>query len=255
MMEMDQLRLFDVGAAHAVFGVLARLYGADGADQWVPLQATIHLAPEAAVLEAQQAAEREAARLLLDRLPFGIIVIDGRRRVQLANEAAEHILEEGSFLRCDGDVLGAATREDEPHLDALVERAQTRVPWPAQGITLLLQRTGARRPVRILSLALAGPDPTDSGLVLLLPDDARTHAVRRLLATLFGLTPAEAHIAVLMTGGLTLAEAAGERGITINTARTQWQTVIWKVGGGADAPLLALLRSALTLPIRAGADR
>jgi DNA-binding CsgD family transcriptional regulator len=252
---MDPIPHFDHEAAHAVFGLLARLYGGDAGqpEDRVPAPKTAGREPEAAVLEAQQSAEREAASALLDRLPFGIVVIDTERRVHLANAAAARMLSEGSFVRLEDQTLESSS--PGPQLDDLVMRARDRQPWPAEGIALQLQRADGGRPVRILSLAMQVPGVPEPALVLLLPDEARTHAVRRLFVSIFGLTPAEAHMAVLMASGLSLAEAAGERGIAISTARGQWQTVIWKVGGGANAPLLGLLRSALTLPLSAGSGR
>jgi DNA-binding CsgD family transcriptional regulator len=258
---MDPTALFDHDAAQAVFGLLARLYGGDrGPPPHHPASAEpagagapASRVPDETVLEAQQSAECEAARALLDRLPFGIVVVDARRRLHLTNAAGTRILAERTFLGCDDDTLTAACEGSELH--DLVRRAGERQPWPVEGIAVQLRRPDGGRPVRVLSLAMPAGVLPEPALVLLLPDEARTHAVRRLFVSIFGLTPAEAHIAVLMASGLTLAEAASERGIAISTARGQWQTVIWKVGGGADAPLLGLLRSALTFPLPAGSGR
>lgn len=252
MIDVDPVRLHDVDAAHAVFAVLARLYGAGAGEYPSERPSTaMRVRPDAAVRQAQQAAEREAARMLLDRLPFGIVVIDGHGRRQLANEAGGRMLEEAAFLRCERDVVTPAVAGDDPLLEELLVRAHTPLPWPPEGVAVLLHRADGRHPVRVLALAFTARDGADRSLVLLLPDEERAHAMRRLITTLFGLTPAEAHLAILMTGGLSLAEAASERGITLNTARTYWHSVMWKVGGGADAPLLALLRSALALPFEA----
>lgn len=252
---MDPIPFFDHDAAQAVFGVLARLYGgeAEPAEDHAPATRTAAREPEAAVLEAQQSAERGSACALLDRLPFGILVIDGQRRVHLANAAAARMLDERAFLHVDDGTLEPVCEGGE--LDDLVNRARDRQPWPPEGIAVQLQRADGARSVRVLSLPMAVPGLPEEAIVLLLPDEARAHAVRRLFVSIFGLTPAEAHLAALMAGGLTLAEAASERGITMSTARGQWQTVIWKVGGGANAPLVGLLRSALTLPLSAGTGR
>jgi DNA-binding CsgD family transcriptional regulator/GAF domain-containing protein len=57
----------------------------------------------------------------------------------------------------------------------------------------------------------------------------------------FGLTPAEAYIALGIVRGETLASLAAARGITIATARTQLKLVFAKLGAHRQSQLVALL--------------
>jgi DNA-binding CsgD family transcriptional regulator len=72
-----------------------------------------------------------------------------------------------------------------------------------------------------------------------------------VLVDLFGLTPSESQLALLMMEGLTVAEAARVRSVTTKTARAQWQTVLWKVAADNEGQVLSLLRTALALPTSA----
>ena len=66
-------------------------------------------------------------------------------------------------------------------------------------------------------------------VVLLCADPACTRMLATVLVDLFGMTPIDAQLALLILEGLTVAEAARVRGVTTKTARAEWQTVLWKV--------------------------
>jgi DNA-binding CsgD family transcriptional regulator len=65
------------------------------------------------------------------------------------------------------------------------------------------------------------------------------------LCSRFGLTAAEAHIALGIARGETLALMASARGTSVTTARTQLQSVFAKVGVRRQAELVALLSGRL----------
>lgn len=69
-------------------------------------------------------------------------------------------------------------------------------------------------------------------------------ATDRLWANLresFGLTPAETRLAARLKDGLTLKEASGELGVTINTVRNQLRAIFEKVGLSRQSELIRAL--------------
>lgn len=61
----------------------------------------------------------------------------------------------------------------------------------------------------------------------------------------YGITPAECRLLVLLTQGLTLADAAETLGISMTTARTHVARLLAKTGTDSQADLMRLAISAL----------
>jgi DNA-binding CsgD family transcriptional regulator len=68
---------------------------------------------------------------------------------------------------------------------------------------------------------------------------------KEALCSDFGLTPAEANIALGIARGETLASLATSRGISIATARTQLKQVFAKLGAHRQSQLVSLLNRSL----------
>ena len=62
-----------------------------------------------------------------------------------------------------------------------------------------------------------------------------------LIRKLFGLTEAEAELAVALCGGKTLDDAATERGTSVHTTRSQLKSIFGKTGTKRQADLVSLL--------------
>lgn len=92
--------------------------------------------------------------------------------------------------------------------------------------TLRLPPVGpGRRPAAVVLLNRRREDPT----------------LQALLSARFGLTAAEAGIAAALTRGLTPAEIAEERGVSIHTVRNQLKTALSKTDSRRQAELAALV--------------
>ena len=80
------------------------------------------------------------------------------------------------------------------------------------------------------------------------PIHAITEGRRERLRELFGLSATEARLALCLADGRTLAEAAGEIPITIESARTYSKRIFAKTGTARQADLVrVLLKSIITL--------
>lgn len=94
----------------------------------------------------------------------------------------------------------------------------------------------------------------------MLPDDYRPYATMfivspertlqispHLIANFFGLTPAEAKLAIAVAQGTRLSDYAEEKGVSIHTVNSQVKSVLSKTGVNRQAELVKLLLSSMLL--------
>jgi DNA-binding CsgD family transcriptional regulator len=85
-----------------------------------------------------------------------------------------------------------------------------------------------------------------SAIVVFISDpDRHTAMAPASLAKLFGLTPAEAALSVLLADGLTLDEAAHELSIARNTVRAHLRSIFAKTGVTRQTMLVRLIVTSL----------
>lgn len=104
--------------------------------------------------------------------------------------------------------------------------------------------------VHVLPLRRTARDIFPSGDVLIAATEMRPGTQEppaSVLMGLFDLTPAEAQLALALTRGRTLQEAAMQQGIRIKTARTYLAQIFRKTGTGQQSQLVALLAAARPL--------
>jgi DNA-binding CsgD family transcriptional regulator len=81
-----------------------------------------------------------------------------------------------------------------------------------------------------------------AALVALIHDTERTLRLRTgLLRDLYGLTPAEAKLAIAVAAGATLREYAERRRISVGTTRYQMKQVLGKTGCRRQTDLVRLI--------------
>lgn len=193
---------------------------------------------------------------VLDSLPVGTIIADRGRRVLFANEAAEEILAAGDGLSRHDDRLQAARAFETNALAAHLANAAT----PMQstrgaGGALLVARPSGKRPYALLVSALALPanDSSEADastaaarMIVFVADlHGRIDALAPRLGQLFGLSKAEAPVAVGIVEGRRLNEIAEACAVRMPTVRTQLRAVLKKVGAARQADLVRIV---LALP-------
>ena len=246
----------DVETCTAVFDLLARLYSGTperlrcGEASFNPMDR-----PSAQIVAAHHAAQRTAALEVLDRLPFGVIALDVSRRVRLISVPAQRFIDSANVLEIRDGLIAAAASEDASVLEELVRHVQHHDAEPLARGHVTLRRRWSPQSARLLVLASTNADLDELLVVLLCPDPARTRILATILVDLFGLTPVESQLAMLMLEGLTIEEAARVRHVTAKTARAQWQTVMWKIAADSDHQVMSLLRTALALPMPSSGHR
>lgn len=244
---------------------MVRVSEASGVDAWLAIASANPFGPRAgAILSALAphlrialqnfiALERERFRSdlandAIARLNFGWITLDAQCRIVDLDANAERVLERTSLLgRGRYGRLAVASPGDDRALSALVRRfaespgsrpraiSLSRDPWLDMLVSPVQQRSisSARTPVAIAYLN----------------GDRRSTADRcEQLAELFGLTASEARLAWAMAQGMSIAEAAGEVGLTIETARNYSKKIYAKAGARGQPELVRnILLSVLAL--------
>lgn len=182
------------------------------------------------------------------RLRFGWFTLDAVGRVLEADAQGAQALASSSILRKGpGGRLSVRPPELERQVMAAVRavaadprsrpRAITlsRDPW----LDMLLA------PARAAAIA-AGPAPA----VIAYVHGDRQPSIDRCeqLAQLFGLSPSEARLALALSRGMTIAEAAAEFGLTVETARNYSKKIYSKTGARGQPDLIRfVMRSVLAI--------
>jgi DNA-binding CsgD family transcriptional regulator len=208
------------------------------------------------------AGEDGLADEVLDRLPYAVILVDERGRVMRMNQRATEIVARGDGLLIQHDVLRGVRPTDTAALHRLIGEAVHDGPGNgcASGVGLRLERRSRRWPLTALVTPLhfqGFPSNGYAAAAVFVSDPEHAPAIdARMLREWFGLTPAEARLAVVLVQGHSLAEALKRLGVGVNTARSQLKNIFGKTGTNRQAELVRLLLSAPTLaPPRVTAER
>ncbi|MQX09614.1 helix-turn-helix transcriptional regulator [Sinorhizobium fredii] len=190
-----------------------------------------------------------ARSALVERGSCAAFVVDGDRRVRLANEHAEK-LSSGSVVK---QRHGIASLSD-PHMDRCLREGV----WAlSRRLPVLLSRLhfcvdGQNWQVSLASLpaVVSGGSTSlvlaDSLVLILVKNlDARSRdaAVWSALGAKFSLTPSEIVFCQRLASGASLAEVAQALGISKETARNRVKSIFHKTGTHRQGELVAMLAS------------
>lgn len=207
-----------------------------------------HLARAVTVRERLRAAETESAitQAALDRMTTAVIVVTDAGVVRVMNDAARQLVRLGDALLLRRGRLSARRQAEEALLLGLiVDAANAAARGGAGGGSVALSREhGGSYATLVVPLQPgheAVPAEEPAALVLLTDPAATSPTFGRTLVDLYGLSQAEARLAVLLAQDLTLREAADERGVGIETVRSQLRSVLHKCGVHRQADLVRLL--------------
>lgn len=182
-------------------------------------------------------------RAALDTLPVGVAVVDAGLKILFINDSArEYLAGPGAGLvamrsgrHAGGGVsLAAMSREEAGGLRRLVASATSGGAGGAMRIT-------TRDAVAALTVAPAPPGlaaevsgmeifGAREGLALLVLRslDQKVSPQAEMLCDLFGLSRAEAEVAVSLTGGASAEDVARRRGVSLMTVRSQIRSILGK---------------------------
>lgn len=192
--------------------------------------------------------ERRALREVMDRLPSGVILLDKNSRAVLTNRSADQILSLEDGIRLDrGKPRLADPQQDRAFQQLVAEAVQTSAQrGRSYGRTLSVVRPSGRRSYATMVGPLLAPPPgTNLGeavAILFVADPEGSQiSTTQVLEGLYDLTPAEAELLRLLAEGNSLEQVAGQRGVTMNTARSQLKQVFAKTDTRRQGELVRLV--------------
>lgn len=191
-------------------------------------------------------AMQQAAFDVLDRLADGIAVLDRKARVLFVNAAARRMAEEG-VLRLHQSV-GTHSSAHSQRLNELIRSALQ----GAAGGTMSLPRQLDGRLLTILVSAIRSKDlgrlsdagVKDAAVLLFVVDPAKRRSIPLgQIMDAYGLTHAEARVALAASSGNTVLETAQSLKLSPNTIKTHLRRVFAKTATGRQAELAGLIAS------------
>jgi DNA-binding CsgD family transcriptional regulator/PAS domain-containing protein len=213
--------------------------------------------------------QMDATREVLDRVPIGVVLLDRDCRATAINEVAERIAAQNDGFAIDGgpqlvqnvEVGGIETTApagsaakvrstSNIEFQRLLARAVAHELRDGEGGFFAERPSGKRAftgVVTSLSATARIGFAQDARAALYISDpESHNLGMRNLLASLYGLTDAEAEIATLLSAGHSIEEAAEVRGVKLSTARSQLKSVFAKTGVNRQSDLLRLLLNNVT---------
>jgi len=198
------------------------------------------------VLRGFIAAERERINALLaseasQRLNVGWLMLDASGRVLETDVQGSNILEKSDILRRDSQgFLKAASSKQTREINESIA-ALTGAPNARPRAVIL-----SRDPWFDMLLVPANRSSISAksvpAIVAYVHGDTALSADRcEQIGQLFELLPSEARLALALSRGMSIAEAAEELGLTVETARTYTKSIYAKMGARGQADLVRFI--------------
>jgi DNA-binding CsgD family transcriptional regulator len=189
------------------------------------------------VLATRRPAGTQAAVSALNNISSAIVVVEACGRIVVANRAAHTLLSarRGVYLR--GARIAADLPEDDRTLMSAFAAAVGRA-----------RRTSLTIPTNSGATHLVIGPLGEFGYAMICGAESAIDAnSARPLRETFGLTRAEAGLAIKLLTGQTVSEAATASGISINTARSHIRAILAKTSATRLTEMLRILRSILAI--------
>jgi DNA-binding CsgD family transcriptional regulator/PAS domain-containing protein len=208
---------------------------------------------EASLLLGASADGTRQLSVILELMPNAALLLDGRGRVTQANTAAQELLRQSDGIAFDGggnlQLVSVLASERNALARALKDALDV-----AGGLGMSL----ASEPVRVSRpsgaaplLVLAVPLPRRSFtfwelvaparvLVVIVDPAAKSRAAAASLQVAYGLTAAEARVALLLASGITGSQMPAALGVTAATIKTHLRRCFEKTGTHSQAELSRL---------------
>lgn len=200
----------------------------------------------------QLESERRAYAQSISKRAIGIINLDKYGEVIELNAAAEKILEDADGLYLGQRSLQIKNSNLNAKLKQSIEEAlnakQTDVCLPINAIAIprLSGKADLELVIKPLPVERHIEAEGTPRLMILVQDPEQSVDVSvRLVMHLYGLTMSEATLAIVLSSGKTMEEAAASLGVTKNTARAHLRAIFAKTGVTQQSMLVSLILQSL----------
>jgi DNA-binding CsgD family transcriptional regulator/PAS domain-containing protein len=190
----------------------------------------------------------------LDHSPHGLFVLGDDGRVRHVNRVGEALVGEACGLRMIAGRLTASNTSDARRLATLIATAGAGDDERRAGGSMALATPSRQAPLSITVAPVRSErfSPVHRGhsiLVCVTDLEAKVKLPEQTLRELFGLTPAEARLALAIFEGLSPGEAAASFGVSPHTARVQLGHVFAKTGTNRQSELVRLMMRAVGVDV------
>lgn len=207
---------------------------------------------EQAILLHAKLAQTEMHKLVyadaIEHLAMGCFILDEQTKVLHMNDAAQRFLAEKQGLRLASQRLQVGDRNQNlafrELLDEVLQAHKNQQPSMVKAFRFSPSGFDNDLGLLVRPLPVVNSSETnDNPCVAIFISDphSRRQASAPVLAQLFGFTPAEAQLALLLANGCSLDEAASELGVTRNTAKSHLSSIFSKTGVTRQPKLVQLI--------------
>jgi DNA-binding CsgD family transcriptional regulator len=210
-------------------------------------RAALHLHSRLGSLES----ERQLYSSAVEGMLVGTVVMDGTGRIIRCNATAKEILAEKDGLLLRQGILRAEIPGHDHNFQRLINTAlDSSSQKLSEPQATSVPRGSGRSNLSILIRPIPHSDLSGGkqlpAVAIFIRDPARQPSPsEELLRQLFGLTAAEATLALLLANGRTLDEAAQRLNIRKNTARAQLSSIFDKTGARRQTTLMHILMNSV----------
>jgi DNA-binding CsgD family transcriptional regulator len=204
--------------------------------------------------------ERMALAGVMDRLPIGLVLLDRELRPVVTNCAANRILALDDGLSLGPDGLRVANARDDTVMQRMLgEFVEGKRSSEDGERVMAVSRPSGKRAypflIGMLGAAAMGDAAEDAVISLIFGDPETGQGITpAALRSAYNLTVAESELVGMLAAGYSLADAAENRGVSVNTVRTQLKHVFAKTETNRQGELIRLVLTGSASFPRSGSD-
>ncbi|GAB3628795.1 helix-turn-helix transcriptional regulator [Pandoraea terrae] len=192
--------------------------------------------------------ERKLYAGAMDRLMVGTLILDENGKILQTNAPADELLQARDGLRLADNALAAVYPRDDRELQRLVKGALCGHAKPGRAVVeaMSVMRPSGKRNLGVVVRSVPMGEWSEGKrrpavAVFVRDPDSQPQATHEVVRQMFGLTPAEAALAMELAKGLSLEEAAVALNVRTNTVRAHLRSIFSKTGVARQSELVRVL--------------
>ena len=191
----------------------------------------------------------------LDRSPRAVFLVDQDGRVRHANPPAERLVAAGDGITLFRGRLGSVSTDASQRLRALIQQASQAEVEHRRGGAMIIRTSGRRLPLSVIVAPVSAHrsavfQENPSIIVCVTDPEAGVALPQQQLCDLFGLTAAEARVALELVEGGSPREISEKLGVSFYTVRAHLVRIFDKTQTKRQSELVALTLRTIGVVLR-----